>query len=59
MISVIVATCFVVFMGLGNTSPLYYAAKVRDSVQAKAEDWKIQCLRQSGNRVWEGAVSCG
>src|SRR2546427_7341079 len=35
MISVIVATCFVVFIGLGNTSLLYYAAKVSDSVQGK------------------------
>ena len=41
MISVIVATCFVVFIGLGNTSQLYYATKVRNSVQAKAEDCKV------------------
>ena len=48
MISVIVATCFVVFIGLGNTSLLYYAAKVRDSVQAKAEDWKVQLSASVG-----------
>lgn len=35
MISVMVAACFVVFIGLGNTSLFYYAAKVRDSFQAK------------------------
>jgi len=41
MISVIVATCFLVFIDLGNASELYYATKVRNSVQAKAEDWKV------------------
>lgn len=35
MISVIVAICFVVFIGLSNTSLLYYAAQQSDSVQGK------------------------
>src|SRR6266576_6377200 len=35
MISVTVATCFVVFIGPGNSSLLYYAAKASDSVQAR------------------------
>ena len=40
MISVMVAACFVVFIGLGNTSLFYYAAKVRDSFQATTGVWK-------------------
>src|SRR5207253_6434734 len=52
MISVIVATCFGVFIGLGNTSLLYYAAKVSDSVQGKGI-WKVQSLRRSADNVGE------
>jgi hypothetical protein len=44
IVSMIVAICFVVFMGLGDTSPFYYAAKLSDLVQGKAEDWKVQGL---------------
>lgn len=50
MIRVIVATCFVVFIGLCTASLAYYAAKVSHSVQAEAKDWKVQYLRQ-----WERA----
>jgi hypothetical protein len=50
MVSVIVAICFVVFIGLGKTSLLYYAAKLSDSGQGNG-DWKVQGLRQSGSWV--------
>ena len=58
MISVIVATCFFVFIVLGNTSELYYATNVRNSVQAKAEDWKatVTCFGP-GNRTAFGKTS--
>ena len=54
MISVIVATCFVVFIGLGNTSLLYYAAKVSDSVQGKGITgrYKVCVGRQTTEFVW-------
>jgi hypothetical protein len=42
MVSVIVAICFVVFIGVGNTSLLYYAAKLSDSVQAMAENGRYK-----------------
>jgi hypothetical protein len=37
-ISAIVATCFVVFIGLGSFSQLYYEAKVRDSVPSRQRE---------------------
>jgi hypothetical protein len=42
IVSTIVAICFVLFIGLGDTSLLYYAAKLSDLVQA--EDRKVQGL---------------
>src|SRR6266853_806926 len=35
MISVVVAICFVVFIGLGDTSLVYYAAMLTDSGQKR------------------------
>jgi hypothetical protein len=41
-VSAIVASCFVLFIDLGDTSLLNYAAKLSNSVQAKGvEDWKV------------------
>jgi hypothetical protein len=42
--STIVAICFVLFIGLGDTSLLYYAAKLSDLAQA--EERKVQGLCQ-------------
>ena len=42
IVSMIVAICFVLFIGLDDTSLLYYAAKLSDLVQA--EDRKVQGL---------------
>jgi hypothetical protein len=49
IVSTIVAICFVLFIGLGDTSLLYYAAKLSDLVQA--EDRKVQGLCHVSERV--------
>ena len=41
IVSVIVAICFVLFIGFSDTSLLYYAAMLSDSVQAKGGGLKF------------------
>jgi hypothetical protein len=53
MINVVVATCFVVFIGLGNTSLLYYAAKGTRISSINAKHLRSQLSASVGDRGGE------
>jgi hypothetical protein len=56
VIRVIVATCFVVFIGLCTAPLAYYAAKVSHSAQAKGQGLESAISASVRTRVSGGAV---